>query len=150
VYIKLKDISIRLVKFGIVGVVCTVLQIVILRLLTPNIPAILASAIGFLISAQLNFFLSYFITWRDSKRKRGKQFRLTWLRFNSVVLVGVVVNTIAFALIHLVVFDELAVIFATVFSTSCTFLLNHFYVLTPERKSETHEQRDSSIPTVVE
>ena len=62
---KLTRFAVRVAKFGIVGVVCTLLQLVILKLLNPFMPAFIASFLGFLISAQLNFLLSYSITWRD-------------------------------------------------------------------------------------
>lgn len=148
--IRLKGIIRRFAKFGIVGVVCTLLQIAILHLLSPFMPEVLASAIGFLISAQVNFLLSYFFTWNDSRRKKGLQFFMTWLRFNGVVLVGAAVNTAAFALIHLVVINAVAVILATAISTSCTYLLFHNYVLTPERERTTDEARHRSVPPRLE
>ncbi len=131
-----------LVKFGIVGTLCALLQILILRLLTPYMPAFLASAIGFFTSAQLNFILTYTVTWRDSERKKGIQFASTWVRFFGVVLIGLVVNTAMFSLFHLVLVDWLAVCAAVVISTSCTFYLNRFHVLRPER------HRDTNDPTV--
>jgi len=142
----------RIVRFAFVGGVCALIQILLLYLLVQFLPPLVSNAIGFVVSAQLNFFLSYFFTWRDSARKSGLGFFMTWLRFNGVVLAAAAINTFAFAVLEhvLSVPRVLAVIGAIVISTSCTFLVNHFIVLRPERMIHEPVTRNSNVPASLE
>lgn len=143
----------RVLRFGFVGTLCLLLQIFILLCLERFIPPVIANAIGFICSAQLNFLLSYRYTWADSVRKNGYHLAWTWLQFNLVVLLSVSINTAAFYCItHYSFIDTNAVaaIMATVISTACTFLLNHLVVLKPEGINHGYTARNSNVPAGVE
>lgn len=142
----------RILRFGIVGALCLLIQISILFILEPIIPPVFANAIGFIVSAQLNFVLSYRFTWHDSARKNGFHLMTTWLQFNLVVLLSASINAAAFSLIRYTLIESstLAAIGATVISTVCTFLINHFVVLKPEGIDHDHKTRNSNVPASVE
>ena len=60
----------------------------------------LANALGFVLSAQLNFVLSSRLTWRD--RRTGPA-QAPWVRlasYNGTALISLAVNTAAFSLIY--------------------------------------------------
>jgi putative flippase GtrA len=126
---------IRPLKFAAVGLTCLCLQLTILYLLEDSLTPLLANCIGFFASAQLNFALSYNITWNDSSRRAGKQLLYTWLRFMGNVTLGLGTNSALFALVHTAsgVPSLVAAGTATVFSTICTFLINNRLVFRPER-----------------
>jgi putative flippase GtrA len=143
---------VRLVRFGAVGTLCLLIQIFILFILEHFIPPIVANGIGFVVSAQLNFILSYRVTWRDSARKKGVQLVAKWIQFNLVVLLSAAINAAAFGLIRyaLIELNLVAAIGATIISTACTFLINHYVVLKPEGVDHDHKTRNSNVPASVE
>lgn len=142
----------RLMRFGSVGLLCLLIQILILHTLAPAVHPISANGIGFITSAQLNFLLSYHFTWRDSARKKGFPLASTWAQFNLVVLGAAMVNGAAFTLFRFAFteVDILAAVAATVTSTTCTFLINHFYVLRPGGQSHGNTERSSHLLSSVE
>ncbi len=143
---------IRLLRFVSVGLLCLLIQILFLQLLKALISPVIANAIGFVISAQLNFLLSYRFTWHDSARKSGKQLVITWLQFNLVVLLAACINSVVFAVVRYTFtdIDFIAAIAATAVSTVSTFLTNHFFVLKPEGFEHGHKPGNSNVPTRVE
>lgn len=142
----------RILRFGSVGGICALVQILLLYVLVQYFPLLTSNAIGFFVSAQLNFFLSYFFTWRDSARKSGLGLFTTWLRFNGVVLMAASINTLAFAVLKntLSLPSIIAVTGAIIISTSCTFLINHFFVLRPERSNNESLTGNSNVPAGLE
>lgn len=139
-------------RFGTVGFSCLLIQILILHTLTPAVHPVTANGIGFITSAQLNFFLSYHFTWRDSARKKGFSLASTWAQFNLVVLGAALVNGVAFTLFRYVFTgsDILAAVAATAVSTACTFLINHFYVLRPGGQFHGNTERSGHLLSSVE
>ena len=93
-------LGIRLVRFGIVAVFCTLLQqVLMLTLINWEVNDLVANGIAFGISAQVNFLLSAVFTFRD----RGMIWSLRvvythWLPFNSIALFALVANELAFAI----------------------------------------------------
>jgi putative flippase GtrA len=90
----------RPLRFLSVGAICFALQLGILFALTEAavLPAVVANAIAFLVSAQINFLLSSVLTWRD--RLPGTTQAVCarrWAKFNVVALVAVAVNSVGFA-----------------------------------------------------
>lgn len=139
----------RVLRFGFVGALCLLIQIIILTSLERFMPPVIANAIGFVTSAQLNFLLSYRFTWADSARKSGFLLFKTWLKFNTVVLSSACINAAAFyCIIHFSFIDmtAIAAVAATAISTAFTFLVNHFVVLKPERIDHGHTARNSNVP----
>ncbi|HEV7952064.1 MAG TPA: GtrA family protein [Candidatus Saccharimonadales bacterium] len=141
---------VRLFRFACVGVLCLLIQILILIFLERFIPPVLANMIGFLTSAQLNFILSYQVTWRDSPRTKGLAYVASWFKFNLVVFLSAALNAIVFYTISSTLVSlninippetlshAVAATGATIFSTTCTFLLNHYLVLKPQERGDTH------------
>lgn len=125
----------RIAKFGAVGLLCLCFQLVVMKLIEPFVPVLAANAIGFIISAQLNFTLSYLFTWSDSKRQRGWRLAATWSGYCLVAVGATFINSAAFAALHILLRARIDVIaiFATIASTCCTFVFNHFFVFRPKR-----------------
>ena len=144
--------KLRLFFFVCVGVTCLILQVLFLNFFRHYTHVILANVIGFVLSAQVNFVLSYRITWRDSQRHRGRQLVATWARFNCVALGSACINGMAFATLRytFVTVDELAAVAATFVSTAFTFAVNHFVVLKPVRQKNGSTTRNSNVPSSVE
>lgn len=84
--------------------------------------------IAFLVSAQLNFVLSTFVTWGD--RRGGESVARRWLKFNANALISVtLVNaTVFYVLVQVGCAFWVAMAFANIASSLWTFLINHFIV----------------------
>jgi putative flippase GtrA len=118
----------RPIKFVAVGSVCLIVQLALLHLLEPHMSSLLANGLGFLTSAQVNFWLSYYFTWRDRERRKGKRLVLTWLSFMTNVSLGLAINTMVFYLMHHFIgaHSIISAISATGCSAVCTYLVNHY------------------------
>lgn len=109
--------------FVSVGATCFLAQYCTLTVLTTvgmNRP--LANALGFVLSAQLNFVLSSRLTWRD---RPGGSARALWARlasYNGTALISLAVNTAVFSLIYQRV-GNLAAAAAGVISGMCVTYL---------------------------
>lgn len=163
--------SIRLVWFVAVGTLCLLIQLLFLSILEHYTHPTIANGIGFLISAQLNFILSYYVTWHDSARKKGRYLAATWVNFNLVVVFSACINAVAFSLVRymltglnapaiaiglmgdfIITPNIIAATVATGVSTVSTFLINHHFVLKPEKRGESHGRtaRNSNVSASVE
>jgi putative flippase GtrA len=91
--------GLRIVRFGAVAAVCTLLQLVVLAgLARLGADKVLANGIGFGLSAQVSFVLSARITWRDRESRGSLRARpARWAAFNAVAVVALVVNELVFA-----------------------------------------------------
>jgi putative flippase GtrA len=133
----------RLVRFAFVGSICTLLQVVLQYAFSYIMPAVVANTIAFILSAQLNFMLSYRVTWHDSERKPWRALCAPLLQYNSLVWIAAAINTGAFVLFrammltpdviavlraNLVRPDAVAIACATTVSTACMFAANHLYI----------------------
>ncbi len=91
----------RQLLFVCVGAVCFLTQYCALTALaTFGVNRPLANALGFVLSAQLNFVLSSRLTWRD---RRAGTTRTLWARlvgYNGTALISLAVNTAAFSLVY--------------------------------------------------
>jgi putative flippase GtrA len=87
----------RAFRFALVGGFCFGVQYAIMMALAQvGIDLSLGNAIGFVVSAQLNYGLSAVFTWGDGAG-------LSWLRwasYNSTALLGLAVNTAVFTVVH--------------------------------------------------
>jgi putative flippase GtrA len=103
-------LSLRVVRFGMVAVSCTLLQLLILEFLNHlGVNRVLANGIGFVVSAQVYFALSALFTWRDRKprlARHAKSLKATmagvwvarWAKFNITALVALAINEVVFAI----------------------------------------------------
>ncbi|HEY0340024.1 MAG TPA: GtrA family protein [Steroidobacteraceae bacterium] len=108
----------RLVRFGLVGVVATGIQYVILIMLVREIgmwPA-LASAIGFTVSAFGNYLLNYHFTFRSERPHAPAA-----TKFVALAAVGLAIN---FVLMQVLVAAGVYYLLAQVCATAVVFLWN--------------------------
>jgi putative flippase GtrA len=126
---------IRLVRFAIVGLLCLGLQYLIVELLHIELGynAFLSDAIGFAVSAQLNFLLSNQFSWGDAPRVRRRALWCRWRNFLGVAGLATIINASVFAVAHVAMGTLAAIVCASVVSTTWTFLLNHYFVFKPAR-----------------
>ncbi|MGH7156541.1 MAG: glycosyltransferase [Candidatus Saccharimonadales bacterium] len=116
----------RLAIFGCVGSFCLLLQIAILKLLKfHDVSPAAADALGFIASAQVNFWLSYKLTWADTARYRGQLLFKKWLQFLGVISLGTVANVLVYSAVQPLSDDYIAVVAAVLVSAVLTFVLNH-------------------------
>jgi putative flippase GtrA len=126
----------RIARFGGTGVLCLALQYSVLRALqSEGLPPAAAVFVGYCVSAQLNFVLSYSVTWSDSARRHGAALLATWASFNGACVASALVNTGVYAICRQDAGDVVALGLATVTSTTLNYVMNHFVVLRPERDS---------------
>ena len=89
----------RALRFAAVGIVCFSVQFLVLKLLiAAGTPAAAADAVGFALSAQLNFTLSTFFTWGDRQGTLTRSLGALWLSFNASILLTLAINTGVFQL----------------------------------------------------
>lgn len=91
----------RLIRFGAVGTVCALFQLVVLSALVHlQLELHLANTLAFIISTQLNFTLSSLITWRD-RRAPSHSLVIGARRlagYNVLALGSLLINQVVFAL----------------------------------------------------
>lgn len=120
----------RIIRFGIVGVTCFLVQLGLLQVLDEYVHLYYADVLAFLLSAQLNFVLSQLFTWGD--RRDDEPAALRWVKFNANALVSVtLVNaTVFYVLVQVGLPFWAAMAVANLASSLWTFLVNHFLVFT--------------------
>lgn len=114
----MRDTLGRLVRFALVGATATAIQYVVLIALVRGLGVwpTLASAIGFVISAGLNYLLNYHFTFR-SQRRHGP----AALKFVALAGVGLAINSL---LMQLLVETGWHYLLAQVCATAVVFLWN--------------------------
>lgn len=91
----------RIAIFAAVGAACFGAQLALLTVMVHlGADRPVANAIGFAISAQLNFLLSSKITWRDRPVSGRRDAGARWLGYNGTALVSLGVNTVVFTLVY--------------------------------------------------
>ncbi len=130
--------DLRIVRFGAVAALCTLLQLLVLASLARlGADTIVANGIGFALSAQVSFVLSARLTWRDRTPRsldRGSPPRSTlgarsarWASFNGTAVIALVVNELVFAAaVHSGIRLIAASFGGIVSGAAVTFTLNNF------------------------
>jgi putative flippase GtrA len=91
----------RQLLFVLVGATCFLTQYGVLTVLAAaGINRPLANAVGFGLSAQLNFLLSSRLTWRDRRAHSARTLCLRLVSYNGTALLSLSVNTAAFTLVY--------------------------------------------------
>jgi putative flippase GtrA len=100
----------RAVRFAAVAACCTLVQLLVLACLAHlGVDKVMANGIGFGLSAQANFALSALVTWRDRQPRPARHARTglgtrlgawptRWARFNTVAVVALGANELAFTM----------------------------------------------------
>jgi putative flippase GtrA len=87
----------RQLLFLCVGVTCFLTQYAALTAMAAaGTYRPLANALGFAISAQLNFVLSVRLTWRDRPTAAARTLWARWASYNGTALISLAVNTVVF------------------------------------------------------
>ena len=84
-----------------VGAACFLAQYAALTALTAaGTYRPVANALGFVISAQLNFALSARLTWRDRPSAAARGLWARWASYNGIALISLAVNTAVFTIAY--------------------------------------------------
>ena len=86
----MKKLIIQLIKFGIVGVIATVIDFGVLMLLKEiiHLDVLVASAVAFLVSVIANYILSMLFVFKGSKNGKAKEF----IVFVALSIGGLLIN----------------------------------------------------------
>lgn len=127
----------RLIKFCVVGVSCAIFQVMLLSWITA-LGAIddVANLIAFAISAQINFFLSRHITWRDEKSNNlfgtvKELFHFNWTRGMLYIITPVV-----FFFANMFMHYWLASLAGNMIGLVLSYLITDRFVFTSRRKGK--------------
>ncbi len=93
----------RPIRFIITGGIAACVQLGFLHILTNyNVLPIVANAVAFLLSAQVNFLLSCLFTWQDRQPLSSTKYALLrrWITFHGSVASTAILNTLVFAIAH--------------------------------------------------
>ena len=127
----------RLVRFTLVGACCFAVQAgILLALRETGVPLTLANAVGFALSAQLNFVLSTYFTWGDRRIPitGARTTAARWASFQATAGIALACNTGVFALAVRLVDPVAASAVGVVSGALLTFLVNHHLIF---RKRDT-------------
>lgn len=95
----------RLVKFGLVGAMCGVFQIVLLSLLVKAFAIesvtgkTVANTVAFFVSVQFNFVCSYLYTWKDRIVNSQTSALRKLITFNTMMVGSLVANQLVFVIV---------------------------------------------------
>jgi putative flippase GtrA len=91
----------RQLLFIAVGATCFLVQYVALTVMAAaGVNRPVANALGFVLSAQLNFILSSRLTWRDRSAGNAKTLWARLIAYNGTALISLAVNTAVFTLVY--------------------------------------------------
>ncbi|WP_020679714.1 GtrA family protein [Marinobacterium rhizophilum] len=110
---------IQFIKFIGVGVIATAMQyaILILGVEWLSFNPVLASTLGYLLSAILNYILNYYFTFTSQEKHR-----IAVIKFSIVVCAGLILNASAMHFFYGVM--EIQYLFAQVLATALVFVWN--------------------------
>lgn len=123
-------LGLRLVRYAVVGGLCSVLQLVLFTLLRPHAVSVGANAGAFVSATQLNFVLSRHFTWAASGPTRHRLL-VQWLIYNATALGGLALNTAAFVIASRAVGSLESAIIALIFSSVTVYVVSLRYTFAP-------------------
>lgn len=116
----------RPLRFALVGGVCGVLQLLaLIALKLAGMPGVAANIAAYLVSAQLNFVLSYRFIWDDRRVRKSGLLWLTarWLRFHASIAATFLISQAVFLIGRSVLHDVAAAALGLGISAVANFLL---------------------------
>jgi putative flippase GtrA len=140
----------RLALFIIVGAVCFSVQLAFLAAMVHlGIYRPVANAIGFTLSAQLNFLLNSRMTWRDRPAGTRRGVVTRWAGYNVTALGSLVSNTAVFTLFYRAIGTAPAALLGVIVGTGIVYLTCNLLVFRGSRgaASAAHEAaHESKLP----
>jgi putative flippase GtrA len=134
----------RVLRFALVGAVCFAAQFTVLRLLTAvGVAQPLGNAIGFLLSAQLNYALSSGFTWGDRRGAVQRAALARLLSFNGATLIGLAINTAVFTLCYRSLGALPASALGVLVGSASNFLICDLMVI--RRRAGRHRRRSARV-----
>ena len=130
----------RIAIFAAVGATCFGVQLVMLTALVHlgvNRPA--ANAIGFAISAQVNFLLSSKVTWRDRTVSGWRDRGARWVAYNGTALLSLGINTAVFTLAYHSIGTTPASAFGVLIGTVVVYLTCNLLIFRGARQAPAPE-----------
>ena len=125
----------RQLLFVAVGATCFLVQFAILSALSrAGVSRTLANALGFVVSAQLNFVLSARLTWRDRPAGAARTQAARLLSYNLTALLSLAVNTAVFALGYHRLGNLTAAALGVLCGMSVTYLVCDLLIFRSRRK----------------
>ncbi len=117
----------RLVRFGVIGAACTLLQeITLVSLVCVKVNDTLAYGIGFMLAAQVSYLLSSRFIWHDRQATTATQTSVRWLAFNLVACVALGASSVSYiAATHIGVGLLLGSLISIAFGGVVTYLVNN-------------------------
>jgi putative flippase GtrA len=104
----------------------------------------LANALGFAISAQLNFALSARLTWRDRPTAAARTLWARWASYNGTALISLAVNTAVFSAAYHRIGDLPAAALGVLCGMCVTYLVCDMVIFrdrsTPQTASRSHRR----------
>lgn len=129
----LKKLIIQFIKFGIVGIIATVIDVGVLTLLKElcSMDVLIASAISFAVSVTANYVLSMLFVFKSNQKNKVKEFII----FVSLSVGGLLLNQLIMWLGTDVadIYYLLAKLIATVFVTVYNFISRKMLLEKKER-----------------
>jgi putative flippase GtrA len=126
----------RIGIFAAVGAACFGAQLALLTAMAHlGADRPIANAIGFAISAQLNFLLSSKLTWRDRPVSGRRDAGARWLGYNATALVSLGVNTAVFTLVYQAIGTTPAAALGVVLGTCVVYLTCNLLVFRGVRQA---------------
>jgi putative flippase GtrA len=121
----------RIVRFLSVGAAASLLHLLVLYLIQlSGMSRLLANFFAFEISAQVNFTLSYFITWHDRTPERPtvRYVIERLLGFNAMAVTTLVINMSVFALMLLYIHFMIAGVVAILVAATANFIVSSLLI----------------------
>jgi putative flippase GtrA len=114
----------RQLLFVLVGATCFLVQYCTLTVIgAAGVNRPLANALGFALSAQVNFVLSSRLTWRDRSAVSGRALWARLASYNGTALISLGVNTAVFSLVYRQVGDLAAAAIGVISGMCVTYLI---------------------------
>lgn len=146
----------RIVVFATVGGACFIVQLILLTAvvrLGGSRPV--ANAIGFALSAQLNFVLSSRFTWRDRQATGRRDTSARWLAYNATALLSLGSNSVVFTASYHAIGTAAAALLGVLTGTTVVYLTCNYLVFRARKSAaraaaagevRARELRASTIP----
>jgi len=139
----------RLARFSGVGLTCFAIQAgILLALHEAGTPDTLANAVGFLVSAQVNFLLSTYFTWSDRRLEHAqtRSAAARWASFQATAALALACNTGVFALASQFTEPVVAAAVGVGVGALLTFLANNYLIFRKRHNETAHRTEPSGEP----